>query len=96
MSTSCGKDGTEDTFRSSKSTREDYKKGLEISNFKDPFENPANKVEQWTNRTTGQINQKIVSGPDKGVHRYYDPGSNRGGQTGVSRFDRRTGDERRG
>jgi hypothetical protein len=51
----------------------------------DPWQNPDNTVAQWTD-SDGQINQKIVSGPDEGLHRYYDPANNyRTGQTGYDR-----------
>lgn len=36
-----------------------------------PFDNPDNKVKEWKNQS-GVINQKIVDGPDKGVHRGVD------------------------
>lgn len=88
MSTGCGKDGTTSTLQSSKATREEYKKGLEISDYPDPFENPANEVHQWTHSVTGQVNQKVVAGPDKGVHRFYVPGTGRSGQTGITRFSK--------
>ena len=53
----------------------------------DPWENPDNKIVQWTD-SDDQINQKIVDGPDTGLHRYYDPQHNfRSGETGYSRQD---------
>src|SRR5258708_28476310 len=91
----CAKDGTKNEFQSIKSSRASYKAGLEISEYANPFDNPANVVEQWTNKVTGQINQKIRSGPDKGVHRFYDPGTNRSGQTGITRFSKGGTVERR-
>jgi len=84
----CAKDGTQSVFQSSKQTRTSYKAGFEISGFANPFDNPANVVEQWTHPKTGQVNQKIVSGPDRGVHRFVDPQTGRTGQTGVSRFSK--------
>ncbi len=95
MSTTCGKDATTNTFQSSKTTREEYKQNLTISAYSDPFQNPENKVEQWITDKgpdEGKINQKIVSGPDRGVHRFITP-SGRTGQTGITRF--RGGDENR-
>jgi len=51
----------------------------------DPFKKPENEVETWRNQTTGQINQKIIKGPDKDVHRYANPQDGRTGQTGNER-----------
>jgi hypothetical protein len=61
-----------------------------ISDAIDPFENPANKIDEpWFNRDSDgrivQINQKIVEGPDRGIHRYYDIVNNRSGYTGITR-----------
>ena len=89
----CAKDGTKSAFRSSKSTRAQYKKGLKISNYADPFQNPENVVGQWTDKK-GQINQKIEKGPDKGVHRFIDPNIGRTGQTGITRFTKDGTEER--
>ena len=52
---------------------------------RDPFKDDRNRVEYWRNRRTGQQNQKIVEGPDAGVHRYSDPRTGRTGQTGPER-----------
>lgn len=82
----CAKDGTRSALRSSKSTRAQYKNGLKISNYADPFQNPENVVSPTWIDKKGQINQKIVGGPDKGVHRFVDPNIGRTGQTGVTRF----------
>jgi hypothetical protein len=49
-----------------------------------PFENPANKVVTWKNQQ-GVYNQKIVEGPDEGVHRGIDPNTGRAFQTGTER-----------
>jgi len=54
--------------------------------FPDPFQDPRNRVIDWRNRDTGQYNQKIIQGPDTGIHRYVVPdGSGRAGQTGTER-----------
>lgn len=50
----------------------------------DPFSNPENRIEGWTDKD-GQYNQKIVQGPDTGIHRFYDPENERSGQTGTIR-----------
>lgn len=50
-----------------------------------PFNNPDNEVKSWTNETTHQYNQKIIKGPDEGVHRFADQQRNRCGQTGTVR-----------
>lgn len=55
------------------------------SNSQNPFKKPENVVETWRNQTTGQINQKIIKGPDKDVHRYGNPQNGRTGQTGNQR-----------
>ena len=54
----------------------------------DPFGNPDNRVVDWTTRGTGQYNQKVVNGPDRGVHRGYVPGRGRTFQTGTDRRPR--------
>lgn len=84
----CAKDGTKSALRSSKLTRVQYKKGLEISNYANPFENPENEIVQWITDKgpdKGKINQKIIAGPDRGVHRFVTP-SGRTGQSGITRF----------
>lgn len=53
---------------------------------RDPWKDPRNRVEEWIAQSTGQINQKIVSGPDAGIHRFYNPKQRRSGQTGTERF----------
>jgi len=53
---------------------------------RDPWQDPRNRIEPWVNKETGQMNQKIVSGPDTGLHRYYDKARRRSGQTGTERF----------
>lgn len=53
---------------------------------RDPWKDPRNRIESWVNQDTGQMNDKIVSGPDAGVHRYYDKTRRRSGQTGTQRF----------
>jgi len=37
-----------------------------------PYDDPDNKVVDWISQT-GQFNQKVVEGPDAGLHRGYDP-----------------------
>ena len=54
---------------------------------KDPFQDDRNRVKSWPNKD-GQTNQKIIEGPDTGVHRFYDPEHNRSGQTGTERPNR--------
>ena len=50
-------------MQSSKSTRKDYKKGLENSEYDDPFQNSANEVVQWTNQKKGIIAMNIMKYP---------------------------------
>jgi hypothetical protein len=40
----------------------------------DPFSNPDNRIEFWRTKHPhpGQLNRKIVSGPDAGLHQGYD------------------------
>jgi hypothetical protein len=52
----------------------------------DPFDNPFNRIIDWTNKK-GQYNQKIVQGPDEGIHRGYDPNRLRSFQTGTDRVN---------
>lgn len=47
----------------------------------DPFNNPDNRVVDWTDQN-GQQNQKVVDGPDEGLHRGYDPNRNRSFEAG--------------
>jgi hypothetical protein len=62
--------------------------GKPIGKFGDPaFQNPANKVVNWTNRL-GVINQKVVEGPDAGLHRGYDPSRGREFEAGP-KYDRK-------
>lgn len=67
-----------------------YPEDFSISNAEDPFNDPRNRVEQWINRDKDgrpvQINQRIVLGPDTGIHRFYDIRNRRSGETGVTRF----------
>jgi len=55
------------------------------SNNINPFSNPSSRVVTWITKSTGQINQKVVSGPGAGTHRFYDPNNLRSGQTGSER-----------
>lgn len=63
---------------------------LSRSGHPDPFLNPKNKVEYWRKKDgkTGHVTQwnaKIQSGPDRGVHRWFDFSTKTGGETGVTR-----------
>lgn len=68
-----------------------------ISNSKDPFKDPVdhyssnmkewwtttgNHIKVWTDRD-GQINYEVFSGPDRGVHKYYDRQHQTEGMTGI-------------
>lgn len=70
---------------------------LSISSSKDPFKDPVdhysanmrewwtttgNHIKVWTDRD-GQINYEIFSGPDRGLHKFYDPEHRREGITGI-------------
>lgn len=78
---------------------------LSISDSPDPFKDPVetirnskewittkgNLIKVYTSKT-GQVNYEIFSGPDRGLHRFYDPNNQREGQTGVE--NPRTGERR--
>ncbi|HEX9008656.1 MAG TPA: hypothetical protein VF837_05340 [Patescibacteria group bacterium] len=73
---------------------------LSISDSPDPFKDPVEKqindkewitdkgnhVVSWFSSTENQINFKIVSGPDSGVHMFYNYDTHHQGQTGVENF----------
>jgi hypothetical protein len=76
MATTCGKHSTK------KEAKEIWDlldfDDFSISDYPDPFDNPANTVITILNKDSDgkvlKINEKIVRGPDQGVHRYYYPG----------------------
>ena len=47
-----------------------------IPEYVNPFDNPINPVRVWVNQD-GVINQKIVKGPYRELHRGYDPATGR-------------------
>ncbi len=83
---------------------------LSISKSSDPFSDPVaqkidakewittegNHIKSWYSKTQNQFNLKIVSGPDQGIHRYYNYDTLHQGQTGVENFKKGHHGERRG
>lgn len=85
MATTCGKHATKKEARAMWDllAEDDFS----ISDYPDPFDNPANVVSPpWTTYNKQgkpiQVNQKIVRGPDQGVHRFVVVGGQHAGRTG--------------
>lgn len=102
MSQCCGKMPNSDDVKNIRDSIEKIHKqqvDLSISDspdpLNDPIDNAKNDHDWWTTKgnhiivftdSDGQINYDIVAGPDRGVHRFYDPEHMREGQTGVQSF----------
>ncbi len=71
---------------------------LRTSEQPDPFTFKENVIKYWIDHrpdgSAKQWNAKITSGPDRGIHRFYDFNRMRPGQTGITRTIR--GKEYRG
>ena len=100
MSQCCGKiPDSSDVQHIRDSINQIHGTDLSISDSADPLKDPIastkNDHDWWTTKgnhiitfkdADGQMNYDIVEGPDRGVHRYYDPQNLREGQTGIQNF----------
>lgn len=103
MSPGCGKIPDQDDVKHIRQSIEQthgLSVDLSISDSSDPINDPVatekDNHDWWTTKgnhvivftdSDGQINYDIVAGPDRGVHRFYDPEHHREGQTGIQNRD---------